>query len=110
MICTCSKENIHDSNVKLTIAGTDMCIYKHAHVHVCRLDVVSQALAAVVVVFERKSGIRSSGTLIVFWMAMLAYSTMKLRTLILLSKDAVRKEGGRELFLLKVYLIFACFH
>ena len=48
--------------------------------------------------FERKSGIRSSGTLILLWIALLAYSAVKLRTLILLSEDDVRKEREREIF------------
>lgn len=42
------------------------------------------------IVIERKNGVRSSGTLIVFWMAMTVYSAIKLRTLILLSMDYVR--------------------
>lgn len=51
-----------------------------------------QVLVGAVIAFERKSGVRSSGILIIFWIVMVAYSAIKLRTLILLSMDYVRVE------------------
>ena len=47
------------------------------------------------IVFERRSGVRSSGTLIIFWLFMIVYSVIKLRTLFLLSRDYVRIERDR---------------
>ena len=42
-----------------------------------------------VVLYERRTGLRSSGTNMLFWLGMLGYGTVKLRSLILISKDDV---------------------
>ena len=48
-----------------------------------------QGLAALLNVYERKNGTRSSGLLIVLWLSLVVWSTIKLRTYILKEMDAV---------------------
>ena len=56
-----------------------------------------QILADVVIVFENKKGVRSSGLMILLWMSLIAYGTLKLRTLILLAEDLVSKNTSQSL-------------
>ena len=39
--------------------------------------------------FHRKRGVRSSGLLIILWICLVAYGSVKLRTLILTTEDNV---------------------
>ena len=51
--------------------------------------VTMQVVAAVVLQWERRLGIRSSALLFLFWMSMAIYGSLKLRSLVLTSKDQV---------------------
>ena len=42
---------------------------------------------AAVVLFERNTGLRSAGTNMLFWLGMLGYGTVKIRSLVLISMD-----------------------
>ena len=39
--------------------------------------------------FERKRGVRSSGLIILLWISLVIYGSLKLRTYILIDEDAV---------------------
>ena len=49
-----------------------------------------QGVLAVLLLFERHVGMRSSGTNLLFWVCMLGYGLIKMRSLILLAQDEVR--------------------
>ena len=49
-----------------------------------------QVLAAVMSVFERRFGIRSSSLLSLLWLSLVVYGAIKLRTIILVTLDSVR--------------------
>ena len=61
------------------------------HVYACSLFsiLLTQILMMVVIKSEKNQGIPSSGIQFYFWGALLVYAGIKLRTLILLSKDQV---------------------
>ena len=51
-----------------------------------------QVLAAVMSVFERRFGIRSSSLLSLLWLSLVVYGAIKLRTIILVTLDSVRED------------------
>ena len=56
-----------------------------------------QILADVVIVFENKKGVHSSGLMILLWISLIVYGTLKLRTLILIAQDLVSKNTSLSL-------------
>ena len=48
-----------------------------------------QVLTAIMIYFERKRGVRSSGLVIMLWISLVIYGSFKLRTYILIDEDAV---------------------
>lgn len=49
--------------------------------------------------FHRKRGTRSSGILITFWISLVIYGSIKLRTLILISEDQVSCNSSCDIIL-----------
>ena len=50
---------------------------------------VVQVIAWTVLWWERREGVRSSGLFTIFWLCLVLYSALKMRSLILLSEDRV---------------------
>ncbi len=60
------------------------------HLSLYDVDVDMQGVLAVLLLFERQVGMRSSGTNLLFWLGLLGYGIIKMRSLILLAQDQVR--------------------
>ena len=67
-----------------------MCVFTN-QVFCYPVNLLLQALMIVVIINEKNQGIPSSGIQFCFWGALVIYASIKLRTLILLSRDQVHE-------------------
>ena len=67
-----------------------MCLYMRSIHLQYNCASVLQVIVALVLWQERRDGVRSSGLLFIFWLALVLYGALKLRSVILLSEDEVR--------------------
>ena len=81
---------INACHVQKEICNTNSFAHRIARLCVDIVCVyVVQVLAVLVLWHERREGVRSSALFTIFWLGLVAYSVLKIRSLILLAEDEV---------------------